>query len=336
MCVGRSFRVPRAAAVIAAAQEAPGQGAPDATKAPADTSWVKESRPPDREAVYRKTPQGELKLLAYLPEGWKKEDRRPAIVFFFGGAWTNGTTSQFMSKSEYFASRGMVAFCAEYRIGSKHHTRIDAAVEDARSAMRFVRKHAAEWGVDGASLVSAGGSAGAHLAACCALLDGPDAKDDDTSVSCRPQAMVLFNPVLDLNEPQAQRFIRGNSPEETRTIVETLSPALHLKKDCPPALIFYGTADAFVAHGRAFVKKSLALGNAVELWTAAGQPHGFFNRAPWHEATVRKADEFLASLGWLAGPPTMKPADDKAALTKELPTPQPAPEGTCSRDWRRI
>lgn len=311
---------------LSAAGSAPAQ-APSSAKASADkpnagdTSKVAPARRPDREIVFKKTPQAELKLYAYLPPRWKATDRRPAIVYFFGGGWNTGTPEQFLSKAEYFASRGMVAFCADYRVWSKHQTRIDAAVEDARSAMRFVRKHAAEWGADPDRLVSAGGSAGAHLAAAVALLDGPDAADDDLAVSCRPQVMVLFNPVLDLNEPQAVRFVRGNSPEETKQIIARLSPALFLKKGCPAAVLFYGTADTFAAHGREFAKRSLALGNRVEFWTAAGQPHGFFNLSPWHEATVIRADEFLASLGYLAGAATMKPAEGKATLRKEMPAP---------------
>ena len=62
-------------------------------------------------------------------------------------------------------------------------------------------------------------------------------------------------------------------------------------------------------------------GRMRALWTAADQPHGFFNRPPWHEATVRRADEFLASLGYLTGPPTLKSSDPKAVLVKEIPTP---------------
>ena len=42
--------------------------------------------------------------------------------------------------------------------------------------------------------------------------------------------------------------------------------------------------------------------------TAPGQPHGFFNRSPWMEATTRKADEFLVGLGFLSGKPTVKMA----------------------------
>src|SRR5437870_743470 len=81
-------------------------------------------RPSDNKAVvtYKTTPQGDLKMNLYLPPGWRKADRRPAIVFFFGGSCATGSPAQFASTAAYFATRGLVAASAEYRIESIHHT----------------------------------------------------------------------------------------------------------------------------------------------------------------------------------------------------------------------
>ena len=57
------------------------------------------------EHVYKKTPQGDLLLHCYLPPGWKSSDKRPVVVFFFGGGWRNGSYTQFIPQAEYFASR---------------------------------------------------------------------------------------------------------------------------------------------------------------------------------------------------------------------------------------
>jgi len=62
----------------------------------------------DHEAVYKKTPQGELRILIHRPPGWKASDRRPAIVFFFGGGWKGGSVKQFEDQAAYLATRGMV------------------------------------------------------------------------------------------------------------------------------------------------------------------------------------------------------------------------------------
>jgi acetyl esterase/lipase len=275
-------------------------------------------REPDRELVYKKTAQGELKVYIYFPEGWKETDQRPGILFFHGGGFSGGSPSQFFVKAEYLASRGLVALSAQYRIKNKHGTSPVEAAEDARSAMRYVRSHAAEFGIDPKRIISGGGSAGGHLAACVALCEGPDAPDDDLSVSCKPQAMVLFNPVLNFGtERILSRFKEGD--EAKVPLLLSISPIEFLKEGCPPAIVFFGTADWLLGQGRDFVEKSLALGNRIELWTAEGQPHAFFNSSPWHEATTIKADEFLTSLGYLSGPPILKPYDEKAVLKKELP-----------------
>src|ERR1051326_4868155 len=95
-----------------------------------------ELRPADSKSVvvYKTTPQGDLKIHLYFPKDWKASDHRPAMVLFFGGGFVNGSPSQFTTTAEYFASRGLVAGSAEYRIGNTHHTPPEKCVEDAKSA----------------------------------------------------------------------------------------------------------------------------------------------------------------------------------------------------------
>src|SRR5436189_5010133 len=80
-------------------------------KAKLTTAEIKSER-----QLYRKTPQGELFMHLYYPSDWKAGDKRPAIIFYFGGGWKNGAYTQFVPQAEYFASRGLVAACADYRI----------------------------------------------------------------------------------------------------------------------------------------------------------------------------------------------------------------------------
>ena len=85
---------------------------------------------------------------------------------------------------------------------------------------------------------------------------------------------------------------------------KAISPTLHLKKDSPPTILFFGTADQLLAQGEEFMKKSKELGHHAELFTAEGQKHGFFNHPPWLEKTIQRMDEFLVSIGYLQGEPT--------------------------------
>src|SRR4051812_16867304 len=109
------------------------------------------------ERLYRKAPEGELYLHIFFPPDWKRADARPAIILFFGGGWTKGSYQQLVPQAEYFASRGLVAASADYRIESKHHTTPDKSVEDAKSAIRWVRIHARELGIDPDKIIAGGG-----------------------------------------------------------------------------------------------------------------------------------------------------------------------------------
>ena len=245
--------------------------------------------------IYKKTKQADLEIVVHYPPGWKETDKRPAIVFFFGGGWTGGTIKQFEPQASHLASRGMVAARADYRVKSRHGVTPKECVEDAKSAVRWMRQNAAKLGIDPDRIVAAGGSAGGHIAACTALTPGLEAEGEDAKISSKPNALVLFNPVLRFRAfPQLMDRI-GND----EALGKAISPTLHLTKDSPPTLIFFGTADRLAAMGDEFMKKSKELGHRAELFTAEGQPHGFFNRPPWLEKTTQRMDEFLVSLGYL-------------------------------------
>jgi acetyl esterase/lipase len=265
--------------------------------------------------VYKKTPQGELRIHVHLPPDWKADDRRPAIVFFFGGGWTGGTVEQFLPQAGYLAKRGMVAARADYRVKSRHQVAPDACVEDAKSAVRWLRQHAAELGVDPGRIAAAGGSAGGHIAACTAVTGGLEAEGEDTAVSSRPNLLVLFNPAL----LEAGFFAERGSPPDRAKSIDVVA---NLAKDAPPAILFYGTQDdKFIPGGRSYAAKAKSLGAEAELYTAERVGHGFFNRAPWQDSTLRQADLFLARHGFLKGDPAI-PADPGATLkTVEGPAP---------------
>jgi len=72
--------------------------------------------------IYKQTPQGELAMYVHFPKDWTANDKRPAIVFFFGGGWRTGKVEQFVPQAEYLASRGMVTARADYRVKTRHGT----------------------------------------------------------------------------------------------------------------------------------------------------------------------------------------------------------------------
>tara|TARA_R110000850_G_scaffold27067_5_gene76802 strand:- start:1045 stop:1926 length:882 start_codon:yes stop_codon:yes gene_type:complete len=258
-----------------------------------------------KELVYKEASESELKLWMFQPDDWKPSDSRPAILFFFGGGWNAGSPTQFVPHAEYLAERGMVAFVADYRVASRHGTKAKDCVADARDAMKYVRAHAAELGVDPKRLASGGGSAGGHIAACLGAIEGdPRSKAD---------AMALFNPACvlapidglapwgeDRSAELAERM--GMDPK-------ALSPAHHVTSEAAPCIIFHGKADDTVpyATSKAFAERMNAAGVNCVLHGYEGEGHGFFNAGrepaegnePVLPQTLDQLDAFLVELEWL-------------------------------------
>ena len=255
--------------------------------------------------TYKRAAGRELKLFVERPPDWKAADRRPAIVFFFGGGWSSGSPQQFEQHCRHLAARGLVAITADYRVATRQQAKPVQCVADARSAIRWVRANAARLGVDPGRIAAAGGSAGGHLAACTAFISGFDEPGEDQRVSAAPDALVLFNPALVLAPMEGLKLegfgTRANE-ERLGTKAENLSPAHHVKPGAPPTLIFHGRADTTVPFvtAEAFAARMKAAGARCELVGYEGQAHGFFNREPWLTRTQAEADRFLASLGWIS------------------------------------
>jgi acetyl esterase/lipase len=260
------------------------------------------AREPDHVVVYKKTEHAELKLHLFKPPGHKTSEKRPAIVFFFGGGWMKGKPEQFFPHCEYLASRGMVAASAEYRVKSSHGTSPRECVMDGKSAVRWLRGHAGDLGIDPNRIAAGGGSAGGHVAAATAIPNHFDEPDEDKGTSCRPDALVLYNPVFD-NGPG------GYGHDRVKDYWKEISPMHHIGKDTPPTIVFLGTADHLipVATAEKYRRLMEENGRRCDLHLYEGQKHGFFNESnrEYYLKTLRETDRFLASLGYLEGEPTL-------------------------------
>lgn len=237
---------------------------------------------------------------------------KPAIVFFFGGGWRGGTPQQFEHQAKYLASRGMIAFIADYRVASRHQVTADECVRDAKAAVRWIRTNAERLGVDPNSIVASGGSAGGHLAASTGVV--PGFEDNSDPISSQPNALVLFNPALVL-APYEGVPMPGDRIEDLLKRLgvknEDISPIHHVQPGAPPAIIFHGDADSTVPHltVQRFTEVMIEHGNICELKTYEGAGHGFFNAGrngnKNFRDTMRQADAFLVKHGFLKGPATI-------------------------------
>ena len=253
--------------------------------------------------IYKTAGDKELKILVDKPADWKAGDKRPAIIFFFGGGWVGGTVKQFERHSAYLASRGMVGIRADYRVIPKGEKGPPVmCVADAKSALRYVYSHAAELGVDPGRIAAGGGSAGGHLAAFTGLVDGLDDPQDDMKIPCKPKALVLFNPVFDNGPGQW-------GDERVGKRFREFSPAHNINKGAPPTIVFLGDKDELIPVSvvKDYQAKMENAGARCDVHIYPGASHGFFNRPDYYLQTMIEADKFLASLGWITGEPTLPP-----------------------------
>jgi acetyl esterase len=246
----------------------------------------------------------ELAVHLFLPDDWRKEDRRPGFVFLHSSQWDHGNITQFAPHALFFASRGAVCALAEYRTAGTGTPLSERAplegMADARSAIRWTRANAGALGIDSEKLIGAGGSCGAHGLVAAGMCDEQfDDPNDDTNVSCRPDALVLFSPVLDTSKKGV-----GLAAFPDAGTAKAASPLAQIRPGQPPMIVFHGGADQSVpiAGVRKFAKKMQRKKNVCELVEFGGERHSFFNfnvNDRLYSATVEAAANFLVEQGLL-------------------------------------
>lgn len=278
--------------LLAAVPSLPAQ---TATKAKDPVDQLAATLAPSRKLVYKKVGDRALEMHVFEPEGHRSGERRACFLTIHGGGWAGGAPPRMYPFAAHYARHGWVGISLQYRLyNPKTGISVFDCVKDVRSAMRYLRDHAGELGIDPAKIVVSGGSAGGHLAAATALFDEVNEAGESGEVT--PAALVLLFPVIDTS---AEGYGQAKIGERWRE----LSPRHRVRQGLPPTLVFHGTGDTVTpfAGAKAFHEAMRQAGNTCELDVNEGGVHGYlmFDKALFDDTLV-KADAFLRAQKLLA------------------------------------
>lgn len=242
------------------------------------------------DVVYGQRGDAELLLDVFRPP----RQNGAAVVVMVSGGWKSGPGSVRPFMFAPFLRRGYTVFAARHI--SQPECLIGDIVDDMLRAVRFVRYHRQEYGIDGNRIGVVGGSSGGHLSLMLATRGGPgiaDAADPVDRESSAVQCVACFYPVTDLLNLGAstenpgdggppRSFKKGFGPraetlEEWKILGRELSPIYHITSDLPPILIVHGDADTLVPldQSERFAAEARAIGRMVRLEVRPGKPHGW-------------------------------------------------------------
>jgi pectinesterase len=246
--------------------------------------------------AYKEVKEHQLLLDVFYPKNTRK--RKPAVLLIFGGGWRSGDKDQNHAMATVLASHGYVAVSAEYRLSLE--AVYPAAVADLRDAVRWMRDHAATYGIDTDHIAVLGCSAGGQLAA---LLGNTNTlttfggEQVDTTRSA-VQAVINIDGTLAFHHPESAEGAAaaqwlGGTYDQRKDNWEEAAPLNHVDKTSVPVLFINSSIPRFHAGRDDMIRKLDSLGIYSAVHTISDTPHPFWFFHPWFEKTMEYVVAFL-------------------------------------------
>lgn len=222
----------------------------------------------------------------------RQSEPMPCVIFIQGSAWMKQDTYSNIPMLSRFAERGYVVAMVQYTHSGL--APFPAALQDVKSAIRYMRKNADKWGVDPDNIFLWGDSSGGHLTLMTALAGDVAEYDSDLYTECSTEinAFVAYYPVTDLltmhNDPCAStdgsstsfegKFLANRDVDDIPEEALAASPVSYVDASKPtkPIMIAVGTCDHIVPFSQSemMAKKLDEAGKDYQYYVVPGADHG--------------------------------------------------------------
>lgn len=254
--------------------------------------------------VYCTTNGRELKLDVFYPTK-KAYNKMLAIIMIHGGGWRSGSRFQHHPLAQHLAALGYTVFTPEYRLSTE--ALYPTAVNDIKSAVKWVRANAKKFKIANDKIAVAGFSAGGELAAFVGNTNHVvefDANDCNKNISSAVNAIIDLDGTLSFVHPEsgegedgkkesAGTLWFGYSKKENPELWKQASPLTYAGKNSVPTLFINSSVERMHAGRNDYLKILDDYKIYNEVHTFDDSPHSFILFNPWFAPTVYYIDEFL-------------------------------------------
>ena len=249
--------------------------------------------------MYARIGERELHLDIFYPARHQKKGH-PGVVMVFGGGWRSGSKEMEIPMAQQLAGQGYVAVTVEYRLSPE--AQYPAAVHDLKAAVRWMRAHAAEYGLDTTQIAAYGCSAGAQLASFLGTTNGMaqfEGNEGNAAHSSKVQAVLNIDGIVSFIHPEASaegemagQWLGGSRETNWKNWKEA-SPLEYANAQTPPFLFVNCIIPRFHAGRDDLFKIMDTAGTYHETHTIPNSTHSFWTVHPWFEETLGYSVGFL-------------------------------------------
>lgn len=228
-----------------------------------------------------------LKMSLMIPRHRDENTARPLLIWVCGGGFESLDKDVWMPEMQYFARNGYSVASIEYRT---HNLKpFPGLIEDAKEAVRYIRAHAKEYGIDPGRIAMMGESAGGYISSMVGVTGNTKEFDTGEYLEQSSEIQVVINiygrtrqergwrEKIEQGRPRnTTELLMNGKPEDIPEVYRKATPSTYMRKGLPPFLILHGTDDKAVPiiQNDLFYEDLVQAGGDVDYYRVAGAGHG--------------------------------------------------------------